>query len=405
MFKKNISFILLLSISLLVSCSESSTGSDPGNEDTTGTLEVSVLTSGNGTDEDGFTITQGDNSKAVDPGGTVIFDDLEEGSYSIELTGLDMGCTVDGDNPVSVDVTAGETADIIFEITCEESMAEGTIAFSQRTDENTYNLFVMDADGSNKQQLTNSEMEDSWVALSPDGEKIAFVRRDMASSTLDNEIWVIDIDGGTPVQLTSNDIDDKRPAWSPDGSQIAFESDRDDNSISIFVMDADGTNQVRITDSAGHDHSATWSPDNTIAFVSDRKGENGVDIYKVNSDGTGLEILIDASEDNGNNLFQPAWSPDGSQIAYEGYTTVGHSRIFVADATGNNAEILTSEDFSAYQPSWSPDGKYIAFMDRGDNDTTDAIWTIKTDGTLPFRITDEEGPISAFPSWGPTVEQ
>lgn len=405
---KRIQYALLFAPLLLAACGDSTTGTEPEPnkpEITTGTLEVTAATTGDGTDEDGYTVTLDDSdsqSLAVD--GAATFEDLEEGSYTVELSGLANGCMVDGDNPVSVNVTANETVTAAFKVTCEQLSAEGVIAFSQRVD-GKHELFTMNADGSNIKQLTTNDVDDSWPALSPDGLKIAFVRRDQSSATLDNEIWVIGVDGSNPTQLTFNDTDDKRPTWSPDNSQIAYESSGQ-NSMNIHVMNADGSNQTLITDDNGNDHSSSWSSDNTIAFVSDRQGDSSADIYKVQSDGTGLEILIDAADDNGINLFSPAWSHDGTQIAYQGHISGGAASIFIANKDGSSVRGITSAEFSAMQPSWSPDGKFIAFMNLANagKNTTDAIWIITKDGSQFQRLTDDQGTYSNFPSWSVAVE-
>ena len=81
---------------------------------------------------------------------------------------------------------------------------------------------------------------------SPDGERIAFV-----SSRDDNfEIYVMNADGSEPANLTNNSADDYSPAWSPDGKYIAFVSKRDgnrDGNREIYVMKADGSEPTNLT--------------------------------------------------------------------------------------------------------------------------------------------------------------
>lgn len=402
MYQRKLLFILLAVAltGLNTSCSDSSTAPEPDPDPpvTTGTLEVTASTTGDGTDEDGYTVAFNDESEPLAANGTVKFENIKEGTYNIELSGLDMGCIVEGDNPVSVDIVAEETTSATFTVTCEVSTVEGTIAFSQTVDQQ-FEIFTMKADGSNKQQLTNNTVQDQYPVISPDGQRIAFVRQDLESSTLDNDIWVMDIDGSNQQMLTDNAVDDKRPVWSPDGTQIAFESGKE--SFSIYVMNADGSNETKLTDDQGQDHSATWSADKGIAFISDRQGDDSADIYRMNSDGSDLKILISAQSENGINLFYPSWSPDGSQIAYQGFASNGAAQVFLANADGSNAQMISPQNFSsARQPSWSPDGAYITFLELASSENSDAIWIVKTDGSNPVKLTDDQATRLGFPDWG-----
>lgn len=410
MFEKVVPVIILLSIGLLISCSENPTSSGPDTEPpnqnnpevTTGTLEVLTATQGNGTDDDGYTITlDGGDSQPIGTDETITYTEIEEGTYSVEITGLDSGCSVEGDNPISADIVAEETSTLRFDITCEESTAEGTIAFSQRVG-GVFEIFTVEADGTSKQQITDNGAEQSGVDISPDGTRIVFARQDIATTKYD--IWVMNIDGSSQTQITTNEYNDRHPSWSPDGSKIAFETTRDGN-FNIYVMNADGSDQTPLTTDEAQDLQADWSPaGDRIAFISDPDGDGTTDIFTVKSDGTGREKLVEATDDNGINLFNPAWSPDGLEIAYQGYSDNGAARIFIADDEGNNARIITSDSFSARQPAWSPDGQYLSFTDLSGGSSSDAIWTIRTDGELPIRLTSDEDTYSGFPSWGPTTE-
>ena len=146
-------------------------------------------------------------------------------------------------------------------------------------------IYVMNADGSNAERLTYSS--GAWntsPAWSPDGQRIAFHsdrdRRSRSGRGRDFEIYVMNADGSNVERLTySGDGSNAGPKWSADGRKIAFTSDRDGNS-EIYVMNADGSNVERLTHHDAYDFGPAWSPDGTkIAFSSWRDGN--FEIYVV----------------------------------------------------------------------------------------------------------------------------
>ena len=128
----------------------------------------------------------------------------------------------------------------------------------------------------------------------------------------DFEIFVMNADGSNPTQITVNDRDDEVPAWSPSGKQIVFQRDfdpiRGPIDYDILTMRADGTRERNLTKSPGvQEFDADWSADGRrIAFVSDRDGDD--EIYTMKPDGSRVRQLTfnDGPFDGG-----PNWSPDG----------------------------------------------------------------------------------------------
>lgn len=175
---------------------------------------------------------------------------------------------------------------------------------------------------------------------------------------------------------------------------IIFASDRDRaGDFEIYMVDAKGDSERRITRNNSNDTAPAWSPDGTqIAFESDRNGN--ADIYVMNADGSSeLRLTNNDAVD-----WAPSWSPDGTQIAFESGRN-GNADIYVMNVDGSGQTALTRNGANDRSPVWSPDGTQIAFhSDRGGNS---AIYVMNADGSNEQRITDLSFEAS-FPAWSPT---
>jgi Tol biopolymer transport system component len=158
--------------------------------------------------------------------------------------------------------------------------------------ETGWEIFVMDADGSNQVNLTNNPDFAAAPEWSPDGKQIAFESDrdfDIDPTEFTFEILVMQADGTGIFNITNHDADDEFPSWSPDGSRIAFQTNRI-GGLEIFLMDPSGENLVNLTNHPAADFGAAWSPDgNRIAFSSSRYGgQRREDLLVMAPDGTGL---------------------------------------------------------------------------------------------------------------------
>ena len=207
-------------------------------------------------------------------------------------------------------------------------------------------------------------------------------------------IYVMNADGSDLTRLADDPANDRGPGWSPDGQRIAFHSDRDLTIYGIYVMNADGSDLTRLTDWSGNSWYPDWSPDGRrIAFYSDREGDGAHDIYVMNADGSGVTRLTDGSGDDG----YPDWSPDGQRIAFNSDLD-GDSEIYVMNADGSGVNKLTDNSAGDASPSWSPDGRRIAF--NSDRDGDSEIYVMSADGSGEIRLTDSSGN-DGFPDWSP----
>ena len=168
-------------------------------------------------------------------------------------------------------------------------------------------------------------------------------------------------------------------------SMIAFRRGNRVDSSEIYVMDADGSNAVNLTNNATDDYQPAWSPDGSkIAFGSYRNGNS--EIYVMDADGSNaVNLTNNAARDD-----QPAWSPDGSKIAF-GSDRNGNREIHVMNADGSDHfNLTTTPTISEFRPAWSPDGSKIAFRARSFG-TNSAIYVMDADGSNRVRLTNNPG--------------
>jgi Tol biopolymer transport system component len=163
-----------------------------------------------------------------------------------------------------------------------------------------YDIYTLNADGTNLKNITNTPASEWNPVWSPDGQKIAF----SSDRDGDSEIYIMDKDGSNLKQITNNSGYDGRPRWSPDGTKLAFETDRDGGDWDIYIMDTDGRNPKPITNNATNDFSESWSPDGKwLVYVSNSDGDN--EIFIIDSNGQNQFRLTN----NYNNDTSPIWLP------------------------------------------------------------------------------------------------
>ena len=197
----------------------------------------------------------------------------------------------------------------------------GQIAFaSDRT--GLPQIYTLNSDGTNLQQVTNKTDGACQPDWSPDGLHIVFISPCPARQNdyPDAKLYVINADGGGLIELPSMDKGGFDPAWSPDGTRIAFAS-LANGLAQIYVINLNDYVVMPLTETSTDVRMPDWSR-------------------------------------------QPAWSPDGKQIVYTGHSLLTNAlQIWVMSDLGQNQTLLihrgsTNWDFL---PNWSPDGKTILF--------------------------------------------
>jgi dipeptidyl aminopeptidase/acylaminoacyl peptidase len=230
--------------------------------------------------------------------------------------------------------------------------------------------------------------------LSPDGQRVAFVVRTVTPEHdgYRSSIWLVPFDGSSAaVQFTSGRNQDAQPRWSPDGRTLAFLSDRaapekpegkKRKPKNVFVLSLDGGEARQLTSFEDDCAEIAWSPDaHRIAF-------------------TGKDAKAADVDDDGPRVYE--------RMRYktdEGFLSDQcRKHVWIIDANGGQPRRLTEGDWDDGQPAWSPDGREIAFVsnrtaDRERNTVADIHVASVTDGATR-RVTNELGQYGN-PSWSP----
>lgn len=215
-------------------------------------------------------------------------------------------------------------------------------------------------------------------AFSPNGTLVAFRQSDGAHNT---GIYAAAVGGEKSVQVTSNPHD-CCPAWSPDGEQIAF-TRYSDKTVSIYIVSALGGTERRIyegTSSMGA--GISWSPDGKyLAFPQSTADPTRAVVSVVSLADSSIRGLT--SPPPGSLDHEPAFSPDGTKLAFIRSTVAGVSNdVYVMPANGGQPKRLTFDNRPiAGPPTWTADSKEIIFSSNRGGST--GLWRVSPDeGTL-----------------------
>ena len=280
--------------------------------------------------------------------------------------------------------------------------------------------------------------------LSPDGQWVAYVVStiDAKDDKSTSHIWMVNIDGSNNRQITFSNESESSPRFSPDGKYLSFTSSRPGKTRGnqVWLLDRSGGEAMQITELKGRLQGHEWSPDSKrLALVigdPDPDADPGpspppgvtptprvakpivIDRYRFKQDGQGYLLkgrhtyiyVFDIATKKLDRLTKskwdessPAWSPDGTRIAFMSNHSEDPDRdpaaqLYVAEATPGATEkqiTLASVRAGRSRPEWSPDSKTIAFLEGEEQKYgaygMDRLALVPADGSsAPMRLKASE---------------
>jgi dipeptidyl aminopeptidase/acylaminoacyl peptidase len=232
---------------------------------------------------------------------------------------------------------------------------------------------------------------------SPDGKWVAYsvTRAIKDTDKNDTDLWMVSWDGQQQIQLTSGPDGESSPKWSPDNKYLAFVSSRQGaKGGQIWLLNRAGGEAMKLTDIKGGVSDYAWSPDSRrfVLVVQDPDPAEAEADKKETTPKTPKPIVVDRF----------TFKRD-----VRGYLDARRSHLYLYDIASKKHEPLTTGTFDETSPAWSPDGSRIAFIRRhGDGDidkapNTDVFVIDARTGAQPVRLTATTAHEGGRPAWSP----
>ncbi|MFC1570028.1 DPP IV N-terminal domain-containing protein [bacterium] len=236
-------------------------------------------------------------------------------------------------------------------------------------------------------QITQSPWGHETPAWSPSGQYLAFSKiintTELIYYTLSDGL-----ESGSIARI--NDVLDMRIALSPDGEHIVYRSIFYGHLWIYSTLD-ESIRLLTPKDTTAFDPA--WSQDGSrIAYIS-RNDDFVNELKMISPEGGSKTTLFTAQE--GESLSWPSWSPDGTHIVFT-HKQNETSRIAIFSFSTHDTVLITSDTFSAHSPAWSPLGDYIAFCKNQQE-----IALITVDGSELVYLENQFNANQFKPSWSP----
>ncbi len=293
----------------------------------------------------------------------------------------------------------GDSQSTVFQNVSERTSwsSTGNIAFASFGGNGLLYVYSINTQGRGLTLLTLTDNDDDLndeggrhPAYSPDGSQLAISARRGATPA----IYLInaergDRDGATRVTSDSGTGADTEPSFHPNGNRIIYTSTRGAGNGDIRMIATDGSGMVSVVETDAEEHWAVVSPDGTkVAYQSDAAGTSDIWVKDIsNLGGAGYDPTAPGTNLTADSPFRneaPAWSPDGTKIAFHSNRN-GDFDVFLMNADGSNQVAVTADPRSDGFPVFNPEGtRVVITRDR-------EVWTVPA---LPWtewqaRVDDE----------------